>query len=274
MQTNGEFETKLRRILHLLDDHGLDGLLLQRVSSFSWATCGGRSEVNLASTTGAAQLLITRKGRYLITSNLEESRYKTQNWVESQGWEVCIAPWYAEGDLLVHLANGLRLGADMPYRDALDLSVDISRLRSELTAPEMERMRRLGWSCAQVIEQAARAIRPGMTEIEICADVGYRAALQEVQAITNIVASDERITAFRHPLSTQKPVGRLAMLVLCGRRDGLVCTITRFVHFGQIDPELARLERDVAWIAAVGIHHTKPGADWCQVFERVRRCLR
>jgi len=271
MQTNGEFATKLRRIFNLLDGRGLDGLLLQQVSSFAWATCGGRSEVNLASSVGAAQLLITRKGRYLITSNLEETRYKSQPWVESQGWELCIAPWYADGSLLAHLSNGLRLGADMAVSGALDLSAEVSRLRSELTAPEMERMRALGCSCAQVIDQAARAIRPGMTEIEICADLGYRAALQEVQAITNIVASDERISAFRHPLSTHKPVERLAMLVLCGRRDGLVCTITRFVHFGPLDAELARLEREVAWIAAVGIHHTRPGADWGQVFEIVRR---
>ncbi len=271
MVESREFTHKLRRMLALLDEHDLDGLLLQRVSSFAWATCGVRADVNLASTTGAARLLVTRKGRYLITTNLESSRYEQDPRISEQGWELCVSPWYSDQDLLPHLGNGLRLGADSVYPGALDLSSQLARLRATLTVDEMERMRSLGLLCADIVESAAYEARPGMREDELSARLICRAAQVQVQPITNIVASDERITAFRHPLSSGKRIGHLVMLVLCGRKDGLVCSITRFVHFGSVPAELARDNRKAAWIAAVGLHFTRPQAYWDDVFGYIQQ---
>ena len=71
-----ELELKLVRIKNLLAKHQADALLLQRVSSFAWATCGGASYINTATTTGVGSLLITPKGRYLITDNIEAPRFE------------------------------------------------------------------------------------------------------------------------------------------------------------------------------------------------------
>jgi antitoxin VapB len=269
MDHSREFNQKLHRMLALLEEYDLDGLVLQRASSFAWATCGVRADVNLASTTGVARLLITRKGRYLVTNNLEASRYEQEARIGAQGWELCISPWYSDQDMLPHLVNGLRLGADGLYPGALDLSDPVAQLRATLTMDEMVRMRSLGLLCAEVVESAAYEARPGMREEELAARLVCRTAQVQVQAITTIVASDERITNFRHPLSSDKRIENLVMLVLCGRKDGLVCSVTRFVHFGRMPAQLEEDKHKVAWIAAVGLHFTRPQTYWDDVLSHI-----
>lgn len=73
-----EFSQKQDRIQALLGERNLDALLLQRVSSFAWATCGAASYVNTATTNGEAALLITSSGRYLITNNIEAPRLEQE----------------------------------------------------------------------------------------------------------------------------------------------------------------------------------------------------
>ena len=58
-----EFDIKQSQLQALLQRHNLDGLLLQKVSSFAWATCGAASYVNTATTNGAGSLLVLRGGR-------------------------------------------------------------------------------------------------------------------------------------------------------------------------------------------------------------------
>ncbi|MCS6910001.1 MAG: hypothetical protein NZM11_05460 [Anaerolineales bacterium] len=69
-----EFEIKQERLHQLPDARGPDAIVLQRVSSFAWATCGGASYINTAVTFGAATLVITRRVRYLLTNNIEAGR--------------------------------------------------------------------------------------------------------------------------------------------------------------------------------------------------------
>jgi antitoxin VapB len=58
--------------------------------------------------------------------------------------------------------------------------------------------------------------------------------------IVLLVAGDERMGAHRHPLPTDRPLGRRAMLVCCARRHGLVASVTRIVVFDEVRPR----ERD------------------------------
>jgi len=50
------------------------------------------------------------------------------------------------------------------------------------------------------------------------------------------------------------------MLVLCGRRQGLVAAITRLVHFGQFDEDLIRRHMATCTVDARMIWATTPGA--------------
>ena len=263
-----EFNLKQERIQALLVEHKLDALLLRRVSSFAWATCGAASYVNTATTNGEAALLITPSGRCLITNNIEATRLQQEEKLAAQGWEFRVAPWHEPQDTVAELTRGLRLGADGPYPGATDLSRDLARLRANLTPEEDKRFRELGCLCAEAMDSAVQAVRPGQSEYQIAGLLAHQAERRGVQAIVNLIATDARIFAFRHPLPTGKKLARYAMLVLCGRRWGLVCSITRLVHFGRLPDDLRRKAEAVAQVDATFIAATRPGQSLSQIFQR------
>jgi Xaa-Pro aminopeptidase len=261
-----ELERKLNQIRKLLTERQLDALLLNRVSSFAWATCGAASYVNTAASDGAGTLLITQDSRYLITNSIEAPRFEREEKLAEQGWTLCAAPWHETNPALAELTAGLRMGADGPYPGAIDLSAEISRLRSQLGPEEGQRFRVLGRLCAEAMNSAIRSIRPGMTEYEIAGRLAEAVESRGVQAVVNLIATDERIFAYRHPLPTDKTLDRYAMLVLCGRRHGLVCSLTRLVHFGPMPTDLHRKAEAVAQVDAAMIAATRPGRTLGDVF--------
>ncbi len=262
-----EFNRRHRQIQSFLAERNLDALLLQRVSSFAWATCGAASYVNTATTFGEATLIITSAGRYLITNNIEATRLEQEEKLAEQGWEFRVGPWYEGQEAIAQLTGGLRLGADVPYPGTTDISAELARLRANLSAEEVERFRTLGGVCAEAMDSAIRAVRPGQTEYQIAGLLAQEADSRGAQAIVNLIASDERIFSFRHPLPTDKELERYAMLVLCGRRWGLVCSITRLVHFGPLPDELRRKSEAVAQVDAAFIDATRPGRTLGEIFE-------
>lgn len=264
-----EFDRKQHQMQSLLARHELDALLLQRVSSFAWATCGAASYVNAATTNGEASLLITPSGRYLVTNNIEATRLEQEEKLAAQGWEFRVGPWYEAPLAIAELTRGLRLGADGPYPGATDLSGNMARIRTILAPEEIERFRALGRLCAEAMGAAVGAVRPGQTEHQIAALLAHEALKRGAQAPVNLIATDERVFAFRHPLPTAKSLERYAMLVLCGRKQGLVCSVTRLVHFGRLPDELRRKADAVAQVDATFIAATRPGATLGAIFERV-----
>jgi Xaa-Pro aminopeptidase len=263
-----EFRLKLTSMRDLLEQHKLQSLLLQRVSSFAWATCGAASYVNTAATFGTATLLVTRNRHYLITNNIEAPRYEKEEKLNYQGWQFEIDPWYAPTKTLGRLVGKGKVGADFDYPGALDLSAEITQLRTLLTAEENVRFRVLGRLCAEAMDSAIRAIQPGQTEHQIAARLGFEVQSRGVQPIVNLIATDDRIFNYRHPLPTYKTLDRYAMLVICGRRWGLIASLTRLVHFGPIPEDVRRKAAALARIDATFIDATRPGTSLGQIFQR------
>jgi antitoxin VapB len=263
-----EFDTKQARLQALLAAHTLDALLLRRVSSFAWATCGGDAHINTADSHGIASLLVTPAHRYLITNNIEAARLEREEKLGEQNWEFRVAPWHESPDVIADLARGLNLGADGPYPGAADLSSELARLRAALTPEEGDRFRALGRLCAEAMDSAIRAARPGQTEHQIAGLLAQETESRGAQAVVNLIAADERIFNYRHPLPTSKRLERYAMLVLCGRKHGLVCSITRLVHFGRLPDDLRRKAEAVASVDATIINATRPGITLGEIFRR------
>jgi antitoxin VapB len=262
-----EFLHKQSCINELLNRRKLDGILLQRASSFAWATCGAASYVNSASSFGAVSLLIAPSHRYLITNTIEAPRIEKEEKLKYQGWEFLISPWYKDDETIAGLIKGLRIGADHPYSHSIDVGSDIARLRANLTQEEGIRFRVLGRLCAEAMDIAIRSTKPGETEHQIAARLDFECRNRGVQPIVNLIATDERIFSYRHPLPTFKPLERYAMLVLCGRRWGLVCSITRLIHFGTLPDDIRRKADAVAKIDAAFIAATRPSCKLNQVFK-------
>jgi len=253
-----ELQTKLERIYSLLDAYEADALSLRLASSFAWATGGKRSYINTASSNGLASLLITRDKRYVITNNIERPRLAEEEGLAAAGWEFVAPPWHAGENPLADLTAGLRLAADGCEAGALDLSGPVARLRANLLPVEVERFRQLGRLCAEAMNAAVHGVQPGMSEHEIAALLAYENERRGVQAVVNLIATDERIFRFRHPLPTDKKLDRYAMLVQCGRKWGLVCSITRLVYFGVLPDELQRKQAALAVVDATYIAGTRP----------------
>jgi antitoxin VapB len=263
-----EFETKQSHMHALLVKHQLDALLLNRVSSFAWATCGvGDSHINTASSNGVASLLITRDARYLITNNIEAPRFEREHQLAAQGWEFSVTPWY-RANALDELARGKKFGADEAFAGATDLSAEVSNLRANLLPEEGERFRALGKLCAGAMDAAIRAVNPGLSEFEIAALLAQETQARGVEPIVTLIATDERIFNFRHPIPVAKNLEKYAMLVLCGRKWGLVCSLTRLAHFGKLPDELRAKENACAAIDAAMIAATRPNKTLGEIFQR------
>jgi len=265
-----EINLKLDRIRNLLNESDLDGILLRRTDNFSWATCGTDPHINTADSMGIASLLITKTNHLLVTNNIEATRLMQEEGLAEQGWESEVSPWFAEDDQITKLTRGMKLGADSSFPDTLDLSGEIASLRSQLTPEENKRYRELGRLCAQGMRQSIDAVKPGMTEYEIAGLLSQSVESKGVQAVVNLIATDERIFSFRHPLPTAKRLKNYAMLILCGRKWGLICSVTRFVYFGALPDEIRQKAKAVARIDAEMIAATRPGKTLGDVFSRAQ----
>ena len=69
-----ELDITLQRLAAVMDVHQVDAVHLRLASSFAWITGGKSSYINTASSTGLASVLITRTGRYALTTNIEAPR--------------------------------------------------------------------------------------------------------------------------------------------------------------------------------------------------------
>lgn len=266
MQKNDELFIKMSRIYDLLERHQVEGLLLRRISSFAWATCGADSHVNTAATEGAASLLITREKRYLLTNYIEAPRMEQEFGLADQGWEFLVSPWAEPQKELNRLVAGMSLAADVAFPGAVDVSGEVARLRSGLTGMEGERFRQLGNLCAEAMVSALQAVRPGMSEYQIAAAVSGETLARGIQPIVNLVATDERVYRYRHPLPTDKKLDKYAMLVLCGRKWGLVCSITRLIHFSPVSKDLQERILATAQVNSALIEATRPGRSLGEIF--------
>ncbi len=267
-----ELELKLQRIDELLNRYSLNALLLRQAASFAWVTCGSSCTVNVGDRYGEASILITPHGRYVITNNIESRRLQEEEHL--QDWDFRVMPWYSQDGMVAELAHGLQIGADAEYPGATDLTADISRMRATLLPPEIERFRTLCKASAEAMDAAIMTIRPGLTENQIAGMLVRGALARGIEPIVHLVAVDERIYKYRHPLPTDKRLEKYAMLVLCGRKWGLVASITRLVHFGPLPEELRNKARACALVDAHYVSATRPGKRLNDVLREAADCYR
>jgi Xaa-Pro aminopeptidase len=266
--SHSECQTKINQLRSLLDQHNVDAVLLRKVSSFAWATCGAASYVNTATTEGAASLLITRERLFLITNNIEAPRLEQEEKLVDQGWEFHISPWHTPLAALQTLTSNLSLVSDVSFPGSKDISKEISIMRSHLTPEEGDRFQALGHACAEAITAAAHKIHPGMSELQMAGLLGLESQQRGIHPIVNLIATDDRAYRYRHPLPTTKLLDKYAMLILSGRRKGLVCSITRLVYFGPLTEDLRNRIMAAAQVNATLIAHTRPGQMLCDILEQ------
>lgn len=272
--SEGEIQEKDRRIAAFLQERSLGGLLLSGKNNFAWATCGRSNRVAKGGEFGGGHVLHTADGKkYLLCDNIEEPRLKQEEMLDQQGFEFVTGPWYTF-DLATEVAKrvpGGAFAADMPLPGAQMLSAsDGKALRLPLLPPEIERYRWLGQTAAGAVEAAAHAIEPGMTEHEVGAILDHFLEDEGIIPWLTLIASDERIERYRHPIPTDKTVDRYVMLVAGANAFGLTASVTRLVSFGSLSSELARKHEAVCYVDAVMNLSTAAGATVAEIFARAQ----
>ncbi|HEX8727081.1 MAG TPA: M24 family metallopeptidase, partial [Ktedonobacterales bacterium] len=233
-QRRDEVAAKLDLLRALLRERGVDALHLTSIANTAWLTAGAATYVDESIDTAACSLLVTRDHVRILTDPIEEPRLRAEERLDALGFDQVVEPWHARGQALRTLTAGQRLAADVAATagaPAVNLNGALIALRSQLVAGEQARLRAGARLAADAMDEVARAVRPGMTELAAAALLAAASRRRGGAATVTLVASDERIAQYRHPLPTAKVIERQVMLVLCLRYRGLVSALTRTVYF-------------------------------------------
>jgi len=259
-----EVRHKHAQIKNFLEEHHFDGMLLGTNANFSWLTAGGDDHLEIIEKTGSAMIFATRNNLTLIAGNNEMPRLKNEALGEIEPlFNFEMPAWYdprGSADAVNKLAGGMKICADIPWDGMLFEKNLIAELRFVMTENEISRYRWLGLHTAAVVEAVAREIKPGMSEHEIEALMAGRLLAEQIFPVVLLIATDDRIFKYRHPIPSEKKLEKFAHLVLCARRWGLVITFTRCVHFGKTPLELINKQEAAAFVDATFISQTRPGA--------------
>ena len=253
----------------------MGGVLLGAQHNFTWLTAGGTNGIDQSRDPGAGALLVRRDGRrFALASRIEMARLQEEELagldfepVEFAWEEEKASPTFLADRARSLLQGGAVLGSDLPIGgDVPVVEGLVSRCRYRLTEGELERFRRLGADAGRVLGEVMRSLKLGQTETEVAAVASAALAAEGIRAVVNLVASDERIGKYRHPVPSARRWERVVMVVVCARRQGLIASLTRIACVGQVPDELRRRTDACARVNARLYAATRPGATGAELY--------
>lgn len=260
-----EFETKRRRLSEHMTSSGLAAVQLQRTENIAWLTAGRVDRrVLLPSALDTATILLLRNGEAFYLAPDNEARRLAEEDFAGLPFTAITAPWHAVdfSDKIRSLAGTGQMAADITAEGACLLRVQ----RASLTDTEIERYRWLGSNTAQVTAAVLRSLEPGTTERTMAARISAGLIELGVEPSVLLMAVDDRILRYKHAVAQNSILQRFGMLNLCSRRWGLCISITRFVHFGAMPPQLVDAFAVAAEVNARLLAATKAGATSAALF--------
>lgn len=271
---SSEIDIKTERLLSLMDAQGCHGILLNGQHNFAWITGGASNGVDQSRDNGVASILITRRGeKFLLANKIEMPRmlaeevsgsdlepvdYSWQDEKSSGRWLIGLAADLAGGKI----ATDIALDAETPAVDGA-----ISGIRRTLTQPEMDRFRQLGKDAAGALDGVFDQIAPGKMEIEIASLIRSELGRRNIASVVTLVAADDRISGYRHPVPTAKGFEKTIMLVSCARRHGLIASLTRIATIGAASEELLKRTEAAAFVNASLCHATQEGVTGSELYD-------
>ncbi len=244
----------------------LDGFVFSRRTSFSWLTAGAESGVDEFSEIGVADVVITADKACLVSPNNEIDLLMTEA-VAGQSYEPVVYTWYDDRfKVLRQLLGKKKTGSDRPMPGCRELYNEVKELRFSLTGEEQDRLKELGSITASITGRVCREIRPGDSEFQIAGRLKGLLGQEGIYVPVALIAADERLDKYRHPIPTSKQVKNKVMVVICARRHGLTVALTRIVYFGSVPPESRKRLDLVNEINAGLIAATVPGEPVSKIY--------
>jgi Xaa-Pro dipeptidase len=269
-----DIKTKKNRINDLLRLENLDGVIFNLQRNFSWFLGqGGNDLVVFASERGQTTTIYIRDPEkvYLITTIIEMNRIKDEEILDNLDIEVEFVeiPW--QGDLLNKINDiikGKSFGSDTGILGTKNIAEQLAKLRLSLSIFEIDRYKKLGKETGIILESVARNVVKGDTEYKVAGTLAKELLEKGIYPTVVLIAGDERVFKYRHPIPTFNRIKEHGMLVICARRQGLIVAATRMIHFGDLDEELKKKHEAVVNIDATLIAESKPGVPLNEVLKK------
>jgi hypothetical protein len=255
-----DLPAKRARLLAVLDEAGADSLVLTSTGAVSWYLDGARVHTSLAGDPIAA-VIVARDGDTVVTTANELERLVLEEL--PPGIPVIAVPWSEP------LASAMPTGPGVIGE--ADVAPALRAARAELLPLELERYRALGRDAAEIVTAALRRVQPETTERGLAAALAASLVARGVDPLVLLVAGRDRL-GHRHPLPTEAALGDRAMVVVCGRRHGLIANLTRWVRFGEpgdrdaSDAAERDADRRILEVEADVLDATLAGATVAEVF--------
>lgn len=263
---SNEIEIKTQRIVSMLSELGREGVLLNSQHNFAWFTGGASNGIDLSRDPGAASILVTCHGkRYLLTNNIEMQRMLDEQ-VSSDLFEPVEYSWRADKESPTFVIDTAKNIADGDVAADTAIEGSIAQCRYSLTDEEIERYRTLGSDASAVFDQMASVVSPGMTENEIANCLRAKLGERGISPVVTLVAADERIAKYRHPLPTNSELRTTVMLVACAKRGGLIVNLSRIFSIGEPSSELVDRTASTAIVNAALIGVTTDGTNGSDLY--------
>ncbi|NUM56070.1 MAG: M24 family metallopeptidase [Candidatus Hydrogenedentes bacterium] len=278
------FRTRIALVQAFLVANKFDGILISRADNFAMATGGKRNWVWTAGDLGANSLYVTKGGdAYYVGNTIEQGRVMDE---ELAGLECGIKNFLWFDDSPTNVVKKEFSGKIVSDDGSLGENVNgkLAMLRALLTPAELEKYRVLGKLAAESMTTTLDGIEAGMSEADIAAQLVAEGFKRRCQVPVFLVAADERITKYRHPIPTQGPLldGPLkervlrgyVMVVGCFLREGLVVSMTRFKRVGDIPLFVPDAYNRVCAVDAAMQEATRTGATLGDVFSACQRAYK
>ena len=260
----------------MLNAENFGGVLLNSQHNFAWLSGGKSNGINLSSETGACFLFIRRDGKkFVLANNIEMPRILSEE-VSSDDFEPIEFGWQEEksnANLIFEKAKSLlemneKIASDLSFhREIASLENPISKCRYELTEAEIERYKNLGKDAGIALGNAIKVINLGETEFEIARKTQNELAKFNINSVVTLVAADERIEKYRHPVPTENVWKKNLLIAVCAKRGGLIASLSRIICNGEIPEDLKRKTEACGYIFAKILSEIETGKFGAELYK-------
>ena len=269
---NEEVAYKLNLLRKALHKMGAIGIRLKGTDWFAWVTAGASNTVLLTSETGIAEVFVTANDAWILTDEIEAQRLQDEELPPN--FKLHVYPWadVSERESFVReITEGGRILSDRPTGHEPSLPLSLFKHKRVMLSSELERYRKVGRLASEAMTEVLSNAKPTWTEYQL-AGVGAKALwARGLHPALTLAAGERRLPLYRHATPSREQIGREAMLVFCARGYGLYANLTRFVSFGGMKRQHAKVHDSVRQIEAEALNLCQPGTSLNTVYNALQQ---
>ncbi len=268
-----EFKLKENRIQRFFEDSGYEALIIGRQDNFSWLACGGSSRITHTSEAGSTILIVLKNRKHAIFQRMDAQRMLDEE-LTGLDFEPVSLFWYEESkeEKAAQIVKGLKTISDIMITGTDYLpGIFVEKFHFPLFDSEMIRYRTFCREFEEAVIEAADQANPGMTEHEVYTLVAHECLKRELEIVTLLIGSDERVSQYTHFCDTHKRIDRLLLLAPGVRKWGLNASMTRTVFFGDRAPEeLLKKYQDACSLKSAILSLYYPGKYFADILSEMK----